>query len=88
PSFDLPALPLRLVSIVSKYYARRPLGFGVSGRALFTLLAGRADARSDRPASTASLANAKRRILAAFRQKIELSSGSNLPSQLSLKHAN
>ncbi len=44
--------------------------------------------RCDRRALTASLATAHRRMLAAFRRKIHLSSGSNLPSQLSLKHAN
>ena len=44
--------------------------------------------RCDRRALTASLATAQRRILAAFRHKIQVSSCSNLPGQLSLKHAN
>src|ERR1700730_302107 len=42
----------------------------------------------DRRAKNASLAKAQPRTLAAFRPKIPLSSCANLPSQLSLKHAN
>jgi hypothetical protein len=37
PSFDFPALTLPLLS---RDYARRQLRFGVSGRAIFTLLTG------------------------------------------------
>jgi hypothetical protein len=48
PSFDFPPLTLRLLSVVSRLHARRPLRFGVSGRAIFTLLAGYAAARRGR----------------------------------------
>jgi hypothetical protein len=37
---DFPALTLRLLSLVSRDYARRPLRFGVSRRAIFTLSTG------------------------------------------------
>jgi hypothetical protein len=41
-------LTLRLLSLDSRDYARRPLRFGVSGRAIFTLLAAPTIARRDR----------------------------------------